>query len=297
MLTSTQNGYLAKHYGQKEAIRILAEAGFEAYDISLYNLFSTPDDPFNGDDFREIARDIRKYADSLGIVCNQAHGVFPTIRGDESDPARFQSLIREMEISSILGAKIIVVHPAHHLYYHKNKEALKEINREFYRSLIPYCEKFNIKVAVENMWRRYYDKSGNRIVDSACSQPDEFCEYVDMIDSPWIVACLDIGHVTLVGADMTEMIHKLGPRLQALHVHDTDTCSDLHTLPFQSKTDWEEVTQALADINYSGDMTLEADTFYGSIPVGDLETCQAAATYMATVTKTLRRMVEAKKSK
>ncbi len=294
MLTSTQNSRLFRRFGLKESVRILHSAGFDAYDVSLHALPGT-DDPLNGENFREIARDVRAYADSLGIVCNQAHAIFPPVKGDEKDPERYDTLIRHMEIASILGARIIVVHPAQHLYYHKNVEKLKEINLEFYRSLVPYCEKFGIKVAVENMWRRYYDKSGTAIVDSVCSRPDEFCEYVDMLDSPWIVACLDIGHVALVGVDMTEMIHKLGHRLQALHVHDVDTVTDLHTLPFQAKVDFEEVTQALADIGYEGDITLESDTFYGSLP-GDNEAVHlAAATYMCAVTRTLRDMVERKK--
>ncbi len=295
MLISTQNGCLYRTFGLKESIRILSEAGYDAYDVSLYDLPKLVDDPLNGEDFREYAKEIRAYADSLGIVCNQSHAIFPAIRGDEKDPERYEHLIRHMEIASILGAKITVVHPAQHLYYHKNVEKLKEINLEFYRSLIPYCEKFNIKVAVENMWRRYYDKAGNAIVDSVCSRPEEFCEYVDMLDSPWIVACLDIGHVSLVGVDMTEMIHKLGHRLQALHVHDTDTVSDLHTLPFQEKIDYEEVTQALADIGYEGDITLEADQFLSNLPAANVEAYQAAAIYMCSVARTVREMVQSKK--
>ena len=295
MLTSTQNGHLFRIYGAKESIRMLSEAGFDAYDMSLYALPAMPDDPLNGPDYLEVAAELRAYADGLGIPCNQCHAIFPPVKGDEDDPARYETLIRHLEIASVLGAKIVVVHPAQHLYYHKNAEALKEINMEFYRSLLPYCEKLKIKIAVENMWRRYYDKSGNRITHSVCSRPAEFCDYVDTLDSPWIVACLDIGHVSLVGEDMTEMIHSLGHRLQSLHVHDTDTQQDLHTLPFQSRIDFEEVTQALADIGYEGDITLEADAFYGTIPAARKELHQAAATYMCAVARTIRSMVQEKK--
>ena len=292
MLTSTQNKRLYCRFGLRESIRILAKAGFDAYDMSLHATFGMPEDPLNGENFREEALKIREYADSLGIVCNQAHTVFPPVKGDDSDPRRYEHLIRHLEIASILGAKIAIVHPVQYLYYQKNVEKLKEMNLEFYRGLIPYCEKFNIKIAVENMWRRYYDKPGTTIVDSVCSRAEEFCEYVDMLDSPWIVACLDIGHVSLVGEDMTRMIRALGPRLQALHVHDTDTVSDLHTLPFQGRIDFKEVTAALAEIGYPGDMTLEADSFYGTLPDDRTEAYENAAAYMCAVTRTLRSMVE-----
>ena len=295
MLTSTQNGKLQKCYGTAESIRMLKQAGFDAYDMSMYSFFGDASNPFNGEHWREEAQKIRAYADSLGMPCNQAHAIFPLIRGDDSDAARHECLLRQMEIASILGAKIIVVHPHQHLYYHKNVEKLKELNMEFYRGLIPYCEKFNIKVAVENMWRNYYDRNSTRITDSVCSRAEEFRDYMDTLNSPWLVACLDIGHVSLVGEDMTRMIHALGHHLQALHVHDTDTCSDLHTLPFHGKIDFEEVTQALADIGYEGDITLEADNFYGTLPTDRREALQAAAGYMAQVAALIRTMVQSKK--
>ena len=297
MLTSTQNGRLQKYYGTMEAVRMLKEAGFDAYDMTMCSMFGDHPSPLNGENWREEAQKIRAYADSIGISCNQSHAIFPPVKGDESDAERYEALIRHLEISSILGAKISVVHPIQYLEYAKNAEKLKEMNMEFYRGLIPYCEKFNVKIAVENMWQRYYNKSGNRIVDSVCSRAEEFCDYIDTINSPWIVACLDIGHVSLVGEDMTRIIHALGPRLQALHVHDTDTCADLHTLPFQGRIDFEEVTQALADIDYQGDITLEADSFYGTIPADQKAAHQAAAHYMAQITDTLRTMVQTKKQK
>ncbi|MBO5221359.1 MAG: sugar phosphate isomerase/epimerase [Clostridia bacterium] len=294
MLVSTPNGRLVSRFGIMEAIRMIKQAGFDSYDMSLFSVKHFDELAQNGGDWRAEARRVREYADSIGITCNQTHPIFPPVNGDEKDPERYETLLRHLEISSILGAKIAVVHPIQYLYYQKNVEKLKEMNMEFYRGLIPYCEKFNIKIAVENMWRRYYDKHLT-IVDSVCSRAEEFCDYIDTINSPWVVACLDIGHVSLVGEDMTRIIHALGPRLQALHVHDTDTVSDLHTLPFHSKIDFEEVTQALADIGYEGDITLESDSFYGNLPSRYQDVYQAAASYMCTVTKTLRCMVEEKK--
>ncbi len=295
MLISTQTDALYNRFGLKEALRILAEVGFEAYDVSLFAVQKKEDDPLNGEYFREYAKEIRAYADSLGIVCNQTHAIFPPVRGDEEDPARYQTLLRHLEISGILGAKASVVHPAQHLPYLKNKEALRAYNMEFYRGLIPYCEKFNIKIAVENMWQRYYSKGSNRICRSVCAAPAEFKDYMDALNSPRFIALLDVGHVSLVGEDMTEMIHTLGSHLRALHLHDTDTFSDLHIAPFHGRIDYQEVTQALADIDYQGDITLEADNFYAGIPADDLELNTATAAYLCAVAKALRRMIQSKK--
>ncbi len=293
MLISTQTQALYNRFGLKKALQILSEVGFEAYDFSLFNLKN--DDPFQGENFREYAREIRAYADSLGLVCNQTHAATLNSKLDRSS-AEYQTLLRQLEISGLLGAKVAVVHPLQYLPYLKNREILKEINMDFYRGLIPYCEKFNIKVATENMWQvYYYNKWDNNICRSVCAAPEEFKDYLDTINSPRIVACLDVGHTSLVGEDMTEMIHALGPHLQALHLHDTDTKNDLHVAPFHGKIDFEEITQALADIDYQGDLTLETDGFYSAVPAHDLELNTATAAYLCATVKALRRRVEAKK--
>ena len=266
MLLSTQTAHLQNKLGYERAIEILAGAGYDAYDFSQFNPLSESD-PLYTENFREYAKELRALADRLGIVCNQSHAPFPSSVGDpEKDDAIYKNIVRAMEIASILGAKCIVVHPKQHLPYRENEEKLKAMNLEFYRSLIPYCEKFGINVAVENMWQM--NPVGRQtIVNSTCSRAEEFCEYVDMIGSDRIVACLDIGHISLVGEDVGVMIRGLGRRIKALHVHDTDGYRDLHTLPFTSKNDFCRITALLREVGYDGDMTFEADNFFANFPL------------------------------
>jgi len=284
MLLSTTTEFSARKISEKDAIELIAKAGFSAYDISLFELTRNDEYHFNRDDYVKSAKELRAFADSLGIVCNQSHAPFPSSVGDEvKDKEIYEKIIRAMEIASILGAKIIVVHPKQHLNYAEHPEELFEINVEFYKSLIPYCEKFGIKVACENMWQC---NNGNNVPsDSTCSRAWEFCKYLDAIDSEWIVGCLDIGHVSLMKADIPEFIRKMGnKRLQALHIHDTDFKSDKHTLPFMEKIDYIAVCKALAEIDYKGDFTYEADAFYRGKPV---ELYPATAKYMCEVGKYL----------
>lgn len=266
MLLSTQTEVLASLYGEEDAIRMLAEAGFDAFDLSLFSMTSDPKYPMNGPNYREFSEGLRKASERYGIVCNQAHAPFPSSHGDpEKDSATFKSIIRAMEAASIVGAKIIIVHPKCHLSYRTKAQDMMEINMEFYRSLIPYCEKIGIQVACENMWQ-YNDKAG-RIIDSTCSRPEEFCAYLDELDSPWIVGCLDIGHTALTDEDLGFFIRQMGKkRLRALHVHDNDLHSDSHTLPFTGNIDFAALTASLTDIGYEGDFTLEADGFLKMFP-------------------------------
>ncbi|MDD6034051.1 MAG: sugar phosphate isomerase/epimerase [Oscillospiraceae bacterium] len=262
MLLSTLTEQLTIRFGFKRAVEMIHEAGFDAYDASLMGQAFRE---FEGEDYADFARSMREYADALGIVCNQAHAPFGTSTGNPvRDEEIFRSVVRAMEVASILGAKCIVVHPNQHMLCIEHTEEIRAINLAFYRRLLPYCEQFGIKVAVENMWDCL--PGSRKIIESACARPEEFCDYVDMLESPWIVACLDIGHVPLVGGSLKNMIHALGPRLQALHVHDNDYLSDMHTLPYTQKIPFDDVTTALAEIGYEGDFTYEADEFWLHFP-------------------------------
>ena len=260
MKISTQTRhYLTHNFSWEEMVKCIADAGFDYLDFSFSVLKKTvwPEEGWNKEDFQKL----REYADSCNIAFNQVHAPVPSSVGDEERDAEiFESIVRAMECASILGAKHIIVHPKQHLPYKGNEELLKQMNYEFYRSLIPYCEKYQIQVAIENMWQK--DKLRNYIVKSTCADPAEHIEYVDMQNSPWIVACLDVGHTALTGDDVAEVIRMLGHgRLKCLHVHDVDYIHDNHTIPGIQKLDFNEILQALKDIDYDGEFTLEADNF------------------------------------
>lgn len=266
MLISTEIGSLSKIFGEIESLRIVSEAGFDAYDLSLNELSRDENYFLNGDDYIEKAKKLKNYADSIGLVCNQSHAPFPTSKGDpEYDKWIFEKVVRAMEIASICGAKIIIVHPNQHLNHAECGEELFKLNVDFYNRLIPYAKKFGIKIAVENMWQR--NKGSGAITDSTCSRAWEFCKYIDAINSEWVVGCLDIGHASLMGADLPAFIKTMGnKRLKALHVHDNDFINDSHTAPFFGKIDFESVCKALKEIGYSGDLTFETYNYFKKFP-------------------------------
>ncbi len=272
MILSTQTDILGSRFGDQKAIEILARAGFDAYDFSFFKMKNDENYELNSKNYLEYAKKLRKVADKAGIKCNQAHAPFPSSVGDkQQDKIIFDKIVRAMEVAALLGAETIVVHPIKHMRYLGNEAELFELNMAFYKSLIPYCAKFGIKVATENMWERV--PGTNKITHAPCSRGQEFCRYIDALDSRWIVGCLDIGHVSLVDEQLYDTIITLGHnRLQALHVHDNDYLSDTHTLPFMSKMDFEPFIKGLSDIDYTGDMTLEADNFIRRVPDGLIDT-------------------------
>lgn len=263
LVTTTEK--LSETFGDEECVRILAEAGFDAIDWGFFEM-SAGKGIWCTDDWKNHALRLKELGRECGIGFSQAHAPFPSSQGEETaDKIIMERILRSMEAAALMGIKNIVVHPKQHLVYAKEKKQLWQENLEFYRSLIPFCQTFGIRVCAENMWQ--YDSKRRYIVDSVCSQPEEFCSLLDALDSPWIVGCLDLGHCALVGVEPEDFIRAMGKdRLKALHVHDVDYLHDCHTMPFMKNLNWENITRALAQIGYEGDFTFEADSFYSGFP-------------------------------
>ena len=169
-------------------------------------------------------------------------------------------MARSIEAASILGAETIVVHsitvPA--------GVDFEEYNVEYYKSLIPYCQKFGIRVAVENLF--YRDIKRKRLTGKLGS-PQELSSIVKKINSPWIVACIDIGHASLTGYEPEEFIAGLTPGiLKSLHVQDNDYLEDWHDLPYLGQLNWEAIMQSLKKSGYTGDLTFEIIRFLNKFP-------------------------------
>lgn len=284
----------------EEKIDLFKTAGFTAMDYGLGEL-NRDDSPFCGDNYREEAQAIRDICDRKNFPIVQTHAPFKFTHAQWDDPELFESvtfprMVRSLEISAIFGAKVVVVHPIHHTVYHGHEEEIFERNMEYYGRLIPYCKQFGIKVAVENMFQK--DPLRKCIVHDTCSRPEEFIRYVDTLNSEYIVACLDVGHVGLPLSDIdaADFVRALGHnRLQSLHIHDNDYQLDRHILPYLGKMDWEPICRALGEIDYQGDFTYEVshdlirDKDAGFVPIG--------ARFMADVGKHLMSMIDANRPK
>lgn len=246
-----------------DTIRLIAQGGFDAADCSFFDM-TKDDSVWNSDGWEAFARELKAVAEDCGICFRQAHAPFPTARGQEPyDTVMRQRILRAMEAASLLGVENIVVHPIHYDRYFAHREDQFRRSVEFYRSLIPHCEELGIRVCTENMW----DMDKAKVIrDSLCARPEEFCALVDEVGSPWIGACLDIGHTALVGQDPANMIRRMGKHINCLHVHDVDYLHDSHTMPFTQSLDWEGITQALGEIGYRGDLTYEANVFIKKLP-------------------------------
>ncbi len=255
MKISTEIGSASRLVGEERAIELVAGAGFDAWDFSMFSMASydwgtgkvrETGHPLTGAEYAVFAKRLRRIGEDCGIHCNQSHAPFPSMI-----PGIRDRLKRAIECTAIAGGKICVIHPDN------NRNAAE--NAEMYLELLPFAKAHGVKIATENMWN--WNGEADHAAPAACSHHDDFLAHIQAVKDPDFVACLDIGHAEMKGLSTSsrEMIVTLGDSLQALHLHDNDCWHDSHSLPFTGSIDFADVVAALREIGYSGYFTLECD--------------------------------------
>jgi len=263
MRISTEIASAARIIGEEKAVEYLAHAGFDAWDFSMFSMCEYDwqkkvvidnGHPLSTSQYLSFARHLKQIGLDNGIVCNQSHAPFPV-----NCPQIRSHLKRAIECTAEAGGQICIIHP--------DNDKSPEENAEMYFELLPFAKDCGVKIATENMWN--WDDENDHSSFAACATPESFCRHIDVVGSDHLVACLDIGHAEMKGSDTSavEMIYALGQRLQALHIHDNDLWHDSHQIPFSMDIDFVKVADALREIGYSGDVTLEADQYLHSFTV------------------------------
>ena len=160
---------------------------------------------------------------------------------------------KAIECTAEAGAKICVIHPDNNLSPAENAE--------MYFELLPFAKECGVKIATESMWD--WDHRNDHAAPSACSSAESCNGLLDRVNDDFFVACLDIGHAEMMrdGTTAVGLVHALGKRLQALHIHDNDKWHDNHQIPFSMNMDFEAIAKALKEIDYKGEFTLECGTY------------------------------------
>ncbi len=226
MLFSNTTLPIQKKFTLERAVEMMIEAGYPAIDISMCNLNCE----VFGDDYAAVADKLCAAAQASGVKYIQAHAPF-----GGGCKNYLENLVpkfpRAFEFCSRLGIGVIVVHPIQDGRYYGNEERLYDANMRFYSALAPLAKTHGVKIGIENMWMRH--PITGHICDDVCAPPEELVRYYDSLGDPdTFTICLDTGHVALCGREPEDAIRTIGrDRLGALHIHDVDYISDLHTVP------------------------------------------------------------------
>ncbi len=268
MKVSITTDMMARTYGDAEALKRLADIGFDAVDFGMFKY------DMHGELFSGPVRDFERYFEHLGQVAREAgieigqvHSPMPSYVGDDAEDAYIlECQKKSVRAAQALGAPYIVIHPCipeEYRYDHFRAET-REINMRFYGELTPVLQECGVKLGVENMFN--WDPERECICPTVCSSAEEMCDYVDAL-GPQFAACLDVGHAQLSGSGAPDMVRRLGHRLELLHVHDNDGSYDCHVAPMLgygekthfSSVDWTDFAAALREIDYRGTLSFETD--------------------------------------
>ncbi len=257
---STENMSLYYNLGREQSFCAIAEIGYDGLDYSVPCAKLNPDRDFVTADaatFEKYFLEDRHFAESAGLKIFQTHAPFPVYT--EGHPELFDRNIEAVRktiiATKIVGCDIMVVHGAMpHWKSEYNREEFKKINYYYLEKLLPTAEEYGVKIALENMPGVRFKMDE---FEPVTSQPETIIEYIDMMNSPNLVACLDTGHANCAGVKAGEFARALGSRLKALHIHDNFAKIDAHGLPYTGTVDWKDFANALKEINYEGALSLE----------------------------------------
>lgn len=272
-------------YSVEKTLAVAHSAGFDRFDMSFYE-WNFPGSPFWSEQWEEWICSIADCAARLGVRFGQCHGhtysfLSPALSAEERE---HQELLvdRSLRCCSILGAQVFVTHPDTAWGSDRVMRYSKHKNLEYLKGLLDRALNVNLEIAVENMCdysilpkRKFY------------VLPEEIADFIDEFRDPRLGVCWDFEHGDILEFDQAKVVAFLGHRIKATHVSDTASKTYepyMHILPFMGEIKWRPITDALREINYQGDLSLEAHNFAKKIPE---DLIPAAIKYAYTVGKYL----------
>ena len=116
----------------------------------------------------------------------------------------------------------------------------------FIKELVEIAEKYNIKIAIENI------RNNNLLF-----------EIFEKIDSKIVGLCFDSSHAWLYENKQNEILKRLGSKIFAVHFSDNDKKNDKHWLKYDGLNNWDKMLQVfpkeLEHINISLEVVPKED--------------------------------------
>lgn len=145
---------------------------------------------------------------------------------------------------------------------------MHDLSFDMFSRIITFAKQNDIKIATETF--------GDAVVFNCCDffgNIEEFEKAYNRIDEvaelrDYFAVCMDTGHSNKAmrygNPTPAEIIRRLGSKITVLHLNDNDTLKDQHKIPMTGVIDWNEVFNALDEINYDGvyNMELNLKHFY-----------------------------------
>lgn len=245
----------------RQGLAFNKKAGFDAADLSLYNLDFSSDTSWRG----QVERALSDSRD-IGLNIELCHLPFSGRVAKEPDyvPIFNERMHRAIDAAKLLCVDYAVLHP-NTTTIPMNTYSRKEQYDSVMAHLSPFAEhaaRIGLNIVVEIM--RYVPHFAP--VHRYTQTPEELCEVADALG---IGVCWDFGHAHIDGVKQSEGIKYVGKRLKVLHVNDNFATEDEHLPPFIGNIDWRDAMHGLSEVGFDGLLNFELST--GRLPKGARE--------------------------
>lgn len=165
--------------------------------------------------------------------------------------------IRALGYASDFGCRTYTIHIGafDSVFFATPNDDIRKLAVDSLEKLIPYAEKYDIAIAVENAFE--------------CSNtPHEVMYYVNYFNHRLVGCCFDNGHANIMAATpgkdrnlyssymrntvwggevelCDNAFELMAPRIFTCHLHDNNGYSDQHSVPGNGNVNWEELAEKL----------------------------------------------------
>ena len=242
-----------KRYSLNEAIRMIAEIGYEGIELLCDSPHAYPP-IFQDKEIHSFKNQIAKFrlvisnlnAFTLYSISDVYHPSW--IEDDKvSRELRITHTINCIKLAKKIGAKNLSTEPGGPVMGRKtDMKYLEKLFMEGLNRVVPIAEEENIKILIE--------PEPNLLLENS----NQFLNFIENLSTDNVGLNFDIGHFYCVGEDPTEIIYKLSEYIE--HFHLADIASNRihnHLIPGEGSINFRSVFRAIEGIGYKGFVTVE----------------------------------------
>lgn len=242
-----------KRYSLNEAIRMIAEIGYEGIELLCDTPHAYPP-AFQDKEIYSFKNQIAKFrldisnlnAFTLYSISDVYHPSW--IEDDKaSRELRITHTINCIKLAKKIGAKNLSTEPGGPLSESKtNIKYLENLFMEGLNRVVPIAEQENIIILIE--------PEPNLLLENS----NQFLNFIENLSTDNVRLNFDIGHFYCVGEDPTDLIYKLSEYIE--HFHLADIASNRihnHLIPGEGSINFRSVFKAIEAIGYKGFVTVE----------------------------------------
>jgi sugar phosphate isomerase/epimerase len=242
-----------KRYSLNEAIRMIAEIGYEGIELLCDTPHAYPP-AFQDKEIDSFKNQIAKFrldisnlnAFTLYSISDVYHPSW--IEDDKaSRELRITHTINCIKLAKKIGVKNLSTEPGGPLSGSKtNIKYLENLFMEGLNRVVPIAEQENIIILIE--------PEPNLLLENS----NQFLNFIENLSTDNVRLNFDIGHFYCVGEDPTDLIYKLSEYIE--HFHLADIASNRihnHLIPGEGSINFRSVFKAIEAIGYKGFVTVE----------------------------------------